>query len=225
MLQLRVLRVSLVQASALAVFLFPAAAAANIITVNSAADAIADDSTCTLREAILSANTNTASGETPEECGAGAAGHDTIHFDIPGAGVHTIQPSSAFPVITEPLTIDGYSQPGTVRNARTIDGGAGLDQDPGDPRRRRRQTVSARVLREQPQQRSTRPELPRFYDGDDQSRLPRKLRCDTPPSRGAGGAGHGHRHGRPQQHLGVLSDGPGPDSVLHSHSLPRGRYA
>jgi CSLREA domain-containing protein len=119
-LKFRFSRASLVQASALAVFLFPAAAAANTITVNSSSDTISDDSTCTLREAILSANTNTPSGEMPGECAAGFPGHDTILFDIPGAGVHTIQPTSAFPVITEPLTIDGYSQPGTSRNTSPI---------------------------------------------------------------------------------------------------------
>jgi hypothetical protein len=39
-------------------------------------------------------------------------GNDTIAFNIPGAGVHTIQPLSALPAITDPLTIDGGTQPG-----------------------------------------------------------------------------------------------------------------
>ena len=46
----------------------------------------------------------------------GAAGADTIAFNIPGAGVHTITPASALPVITESVTIDGYTQPGTSAN-------------------------------------------------------------------------------------------------------------
>ena len=56
-----------------------------------------------LRDVIDSANAN-CSGQT-------------ITFDIPGAGVHTIQPTGALPLITcSHLSIDGYSQPGTSRN-------------------------------------------------------------------------------------------------------------
>ena len=63
---------------------FPAGAAT--ITVNSTADgAGANDGVCTLREAILAANTNTASGAAAGECVAGTAGLDTIAFAIPGA--------------------------------------------------------------------------------------------------------------------------------------------
>ena len=39
-------------------------------------------------------------------------GTDTITFDIPGPGPHTIQLASALPVITDPVTIDGTTQPG-----------------------------------------------------------------------------------------------------------------
>ena len=53
---------------------------------------------CTLREAINRANS--------------VAGTDTINFDIPGSGVHTIQPASALPTISDPVMIDGTSQPG-----------------------------------------------------------------------------------------------------------------
>src|SRR6266850_52341 len=48
---------------------------------------------CTLREAINAAN-------------AGAGG-DTISFNIPGAGVHTINLTSGLPVINKTVTIDG----------------------------------------------------------------------------------------------------------------------
>jgi hypothetical protein len=35
---------------------------------------------------------------------------DEVHFDIPGAGVHTIRPTQSFPVLTDPVIIDGYTQ-------------------------------------------------------------------------------------------------------------------
>ena len=57
---------------------------------------------CSLRAAIEEANAN--------------AGKDTINFNIPGAGVHTISPNSALPEITAPVIIDGYSQPGASQN-------------------------------------------------------------------------------------------------------------
>ena len=41
---------------------------------------------------------------------------DTIDFAIPGAGVHTISPVSALPTITDPVIIDGYTQPGASPN-------------------------------------------------------------------------------------------------------------
>ncbi len=41
-------------------------------------------------------------------------GPDTISFAIPGAGVHTISLISALPEITDPVVIDGTTQPGIV---------------------------------------------------------------------------------------------------------------
>ncbi len=55
-----------------------------------------------LRQAILDANAN--------------PGADTIVFDIAGSGVHTITPLSLLPIIDAPLTIDGYTQPGSAPN-------------------------------------------------------------------------------------------------------------
>ena len=55
-----------------------------------------------LRQAILNANAN--------------PGLDKITFDISGAGVHTISPASALPAITDPVVIDGYTQPGASPN-------------------------------------------------------------------------------------------------------------
>ncbi len=62
--------------------------------------------TCTLRAAIQEANLH--------------AGPDTIQFSIAGGGVHTIQPSSVLPVITDTVTINGYSQPGSSANTLTV---------------------------------------------------------------------------------------------------------
>ena len=74
-------------------------------TVNSTADpgdGVCDAVRCTLREAMNTANA--------------AMGADTIVFNIPGAGPHTIQPLSALPTITDPVVIDGYTQPGASPN-------------------------------------------------------------------------------------------------------------
>jgi uncharacterized repeat protein (TIGR01451 family) len=40
----------------------------------------------------------------------------TIRFNIPGSGVHVITPATALPVVTNSVTIDGYSQPGASPN-------------------------------------------------------------------------------------------------------------
>ncbi len=55
-----------------------------------------------LRQAIDDANAN--------------PGADTIAFDIPGPGVHTITPLSLLPIINSPMLIDGYTQPGSAVN-------------------------------------------------------------------------------------------------------------
>ena len=54
----------------------------------------------------------------PEEANA-SSGVDTINFNIPGSGVHTIAPNSELPVITEGVIIDGYGQPGASPNTQT----------------------------------------------------------------------------------------------------------
>ena len=45
---------------------------------------------------------------------------DQIVFAIPGAGVHTITPLSDLPAITDPVTIDGYTQPGASANTLAV---------------------------------------------------------------------------------------------------------
>jgi len=61
-----------------------------------------DSGTGSLRQAILSANAY--------------PGTDTIAFNIPGTGPHTIQPLSQLPTITDPVIIDGYTQPDASPN-------------------------------------------------------------------------------------------------------------
>ena len=68
-----------------------------------------DSGAGSLRQAILDANAN--------------AGLDTIAFNIPGAGVHTITPATPLDTITDPVTIDGYTQLGSsVRGVAGLDG-------------------------------------------------------------------------------------------------------
>ncbi|HYP25194.1 MAG TPA: CSLREA domain-containing protein [Blastocatellia bacterium] len=72
-----------------------------VFVVNTAADhddGSCDSSDCTLREAISASNAN--------------PGVDHIHFSIPGTTVHTITPGAELPEITDPVIIDGSSQPG-----------------------------------------------------------------------------------------------------------------
>jgi hypothetical protein len=45
--------------------------------------------------------------------------NDTIDFNIPGAGVHTIL-EDTLPTVTKPVTIDGYSQPGGDQRSRPL---------------------------------------------------------------------------------------------------------
>lgn len=104
----------------------PAGAAATIV-VNSNADTAADDGVCTLREAIVASNSNTASGINAGECASGDPGADVINFSISGIADftidgqngYTIQPSTGLPNITETVTINGYSQPGAQANTAT----------------------------------------------------------------------------------------------------------
>ena len=66
---------------------------------NNAGDGICNDGggNCTLRAAIEEANA--------------LSGTDNIHFSIAGGGPHTFTPGSAFPTITDPVIIDGTTEP------------------------------------------------------------------------------------------------------------------
>jgi hypothetical protein len=63
-----------------------------------------DSGAGSLRQAIIDANTN--------------PGTDIIDFNIPGAGVKTITPATALPIITEAVLIDGYTQTGSSTNSQ-----------------------------------------------------------------------------------------------------------
>ncbi len=79
------------------------AGAGTTIVVNSVDDnddGQPDNDHMTLREAINRANF--------------WPGRETITFNIPGPGPHTIQPESALPRITDAVVIDGYTQPGAL---------------------------------------------------------------------------------------------------------------
>ena len=60
-----------------------------------------DSGTGSLRQAIMDAN---------------SMGGGTINFSIMGSGVHTISPLTVLPTITQTVTINGYSQPGSSAN-------------------------------------------------------------------------------------------------------------
>ena len=92
------------------------------LTVNGAGDAPDADpgdgvcdtgtGTCTLRAAIQTSNA--------------VAGADMVAFDLVGAGPHTITPATPLPSITDTITIDGYTQPGSLRNTLAVGNNADL---------------------------------------------------------------------------------------------------
>jgi hypothetical protein len=67
----------------------------------------ADDGEGSLRQAILGAN-----GDSDPS--------SLIHFNFPGNGVQTIALDNPLPDITHPVTIDGYSQPGSSHNTLAV---------------------------------------------------------------------------------------------------------
>jgi hypothetical protein len=71
---------------------------------------VADAGPGSLRQAILDSNAD--------------AGPDTITFQIGGGGVQTIRPTSQLPALTNPVVIDGTSQPGHA--------GAPLSEEPSE---------------------------------------------------------------------------------------------
>ena len=88
---------------------------AAIVTVTSTLDAAAADGACTLREAMQNVNAGTNVWADCAATGTGYGNSDEIRFNIGGGiGVKTIIPTTPFPPIAKPVTIDGYTQPGAV---------------------------------------------------------------------------------------------------------------
>jgi hypothetical protein len=87
---------------ALAIFCVSTPLAAATFTVTTTSDSGAGS----LRQAILDANA--------------AAGADTIAFNINGGGLQTIVLGSALPFVTDVVTIDGYTQPGSLVNTAPL---------------------------------------------------------------------------------------------------------
>lgn len=105
--------------------LVPSAASAVTLTVNSEADVLADDGVCTLREAVLAANSDTGSGASVGECPAGRYA-DTIVFGVAHprlarAGAGEDAGGSGDLDITGPLTIAGAGARQTILDGEGID--------------------------------------------------------------------------------------------------------
>ena len=77
-------------------------AALIVNSANDVDDGVCDAGHCSLRESINDANN--------------APGHDVVQFNIPGTGPHRIDLTSALPLVSGPITIDAYSQPGASVN-------------------------------------------------------------------------------------------------------------
>jgi hypothetical protein len=61
-------------------------------------------------------DTGTGSLRSAITCANDTAGIDIVSFNIPGSGVQTISPVTVLPTITDPVIIDGYTQPGASAN-------------------------------------------------------------------------------------------------------------
>jgi hypothetical protein len=92
------------------------------ITVTTTGDTISLDTFASLREAITSINnqadinndvTVNRQGNYATQNGGTA---DSIIFNISASGVQTISPSTPLPSLTQPMTINGYLQPGASAN-------------------------------------------------------------------------------------------------------------
>ncbi len=104
---------------ALLIFLTAGSLRANLLVVNTTSDS----GPGSLRQAILDANNN--------------AGADTINFQIPGTKPFTINLLTPLPNISDPVTLDGTTQPGYTStpvvelNGSGVASAAGLQLNPG----------------------------------------------------------------------------------------------
>ena len=105
---------SLIEKPGRAVVAAGAVAVLTVLKVNAATLSVTntnDSGSGSFRQAILEANATN--------------GLDTIVFQIPGSGPFTISPASALPAITDPVVIDGTTQPGfTNRPVIELNGAA-----------------------------------------------------------------------------------------------------
>lgn len=94
-----------------------AAAVFNSIVVNTVNDEDSNNPSCSLREAVIAANTDTAYNG----CAAGS-GADTITFNL-GSGTQTINLSTALPALTSAISLQGPVNPGSliIQRATNID--------------------------------------------------------------------------------------------------------
>lgn len=90
----------------------PCAAATFTVTSNADTAGASCAATCTLRQAITAANSN--------------AGADNITFNVPGSGVRLFTPASAYPALTGPTVIDGYTQPSASANTLAVGSDASI---------------------------------------------------------------------------------------------------
>ena len=97
----------------MAALTFHSSAATLVVTTTS------DSGSGSLRQAILDANATN--------------GLDSIVFQIPGTAPFTITPLAALPAITDPVVIDGTTQPGYTPNHPIIESGVhDLNQTGGE---------------------------------------------------------------------------------------------
>ncbi len=95
------------------------AQAGPVYTVNASddqSDGVCGFLHCNLREAIEAANQH-----------ANGAAQDQIHFALPGSAPFVIQPKSALPAISDPLIIDGSTQPNGPVEINGSQVGSGVD--------------------------------------------------------------------------------------------------
>ena len=96
----------------LGIFLLAAAgSAARLSALDFTVTNTNDSGPGSLRQAIIDANGN--------------PGNDSISFNIAGSGVHTIAITTPLPAITQPVLLDGYTQPGSSANTNPV--GQGLN--------------------------------------------------------------------------------------------------
>ncbi len=115
--------------SLLLLFCFAASSLAHAatVTVTGTADTVAVDGAVTLREAITSINAGANTNADVVAVGTyGTA--DTIQFNIPGAGPHTLTVGAvALPTLNVPVILDGTTEPGSSANTLAVGNNAVLN--------------------------------------------------------------------------------------------------